>query len=95
MFLIHQCTHRYVINFFYVQYLIIGKIKYFLLIKIIQEITNSAVLGGAYLAKYALQYQENTFEEITSSIVMPKLLCTPYSDAEFVSIKLKPPLDLI
>ncbi|KAK0094081.1 hypothetical protein PV326_011862 [Microctonus aethiopoides] len=48
------------------------------------EITNSAVLGGAYLAKYALQYQENTFEEITSSIAMPKLLCTPYSDAEFI-----------
>uniref|UniRef100_A0A0C9REN4 Xylulose kinase n=1 Tax=Fopius arisanus TaxID=64838 RepID=A0A0C9REN4_9HYME len=48
------------------------------------EMANSAVLGGAYQAKHALHRHESSFEQITSSIPEPTLLCRPYSDAESV-----------
>ncbi|XP_015120128.1 xylulose kinase [Diachasma alloeum] len=48
------------------------------------EMKNSAVLGGAYQAKHALQGRESSFERITSSIPEPTLLCRPYSDAESI-----------
>ncbi|KAG8036989.1 hypothetical protein G9C98_004311 [Cotesia typhae] len=48
------------------------------------EVANSAVLGAAYLAKYALHRDKNNFQEITKYIPEPKLLCTPYSDAESI-----------
>ncbi|CAG5106525.1 Similar to XYLB: Xylulose kinase (Homo sapiens) [Cotesia congregata] len=48
------------------------------------EVANSAVLGAAYLAKYALHRDKNNFQEITKYIPEPQLLCTPYSDAESI-----------
>ncbi|XP_008557575.1 xylulose kinase [Microplitis demolitor] len=48
------------------------------------EIANSAVLGAAYLAKYALHKDKNNFKEITKYIPEPKLVCSPYSDAESI-----------
>lgn len=48
------------------------------------EVANSAVLGAAYQAKHALHRNELTFEQITSNIPEPTLLCTPYNDADSI-----------
>ncbi|GLH03124.1 Uncharacterized protein GBIM_09033 [Gryllus bimaculatus] len=42
---------------------------------------NSAVLGAAYLAKFALQHLSQSFGEITSHLPCPELACSPYGDA--------------
>lgn len=47
----------------------------------VADVINSAAVGSAYQAKIGLLEPESTFEEITSSLPAPKLVCTPYPDA--------------
>ncbi|XP_017774210.1 PREDICTED: xylulose kinase [Nicrophorus vespilloides] len=48
----------------------------------VQETADSAMLGAAYQAKYALHKSESTYKEITSCLPEPQLICEPFTDAE-------------
>lgn len=50
----------------------------------ISEVVNSAVIGAAYQAKYALLRNECNFDEITRCLPEPTLICRPYDDAESI-----------
>jgi hypothetical protein len=54
---------------------------------LLQEASNSAVLGSAYQAKYGLVYSDTSFAEITQNLPPPILACEPSKDADEVWCK--------
>ncbi|XP_044738718.1 xylulose kinase-like isoform X2 [Chrysoperla carnea] len=46
-----------------------------------QETANSAVLGASYQAKHGLYCKEKSYDEITSVLTPPTLVCEPFKDA--------------
>ncbi|XP_068081833.1 xylulose kinase isoform X2 [Anabrus simplex] len=49
-----------------------------------QEVSNSAALGSAYQAKFALIRESTTFKDMTAHLPSPTLVCSPYKDAQAV-----------
>lgn len=50
----------------------------------VQPAANSAMLGAAYQAKHGLLFGKQSYDEITSTLPEPQLVCKPYPDAEAV-----------
>ncbi|XP_056641413.1 xylulose kinase-like [Diorhabda sublineata] len=50
----------------------------------VQPAANSAMLGAAYQAKHGLLFGKKSYDEITSTLPEPQLICTPYPDAETI-----------
>ncbi|XP_076384623.1 xylulose kinase isoform X2 [Megalopta genalis] len=50
----------------------------------ISDVANSAMMGAAYLAKYALLRNECNFDEISRCLPEPTLACRPYDDADSI-----------
>ncbi|XP_076288116.1 xylulose kinase isoform X1 [Lasioglossum baleicum] len=50
----------------------------------ILDVANSAMMGAAYLAKYALLRNESNFDEITRCLPEPTCVCRPYDDADSI-----------
>ncbi|XP_033226806.1 xylulose kinase [Belonocnema kinseyi] len=50
----------------------------------ISELTNSAMMGAAYRAKFALLKNESTYEDILKSLPEPTIVCEPYDDADTI-----------
>ena len=59
------------------------------LVLIKQEVANSAMMGAAYRAKFALLKKDFSYEDILKSLPEPTIVCEPYDDADTVSANRK------
>jgi hypothetical protein len=53
-------------------------------LQLLQEASNSAMLGSAYQAKYGLVHGDTSFAEMTRNLPPPVLVCQPSKDASEV-----------